>query len=178
MRSISNSADQAVEQVKDTASHAKGSLVELGTQIFKFMNTLRDMEIRGADRILDKVGLQRRSSPFAPVLWIAAGAFVGGAAAIALAPVSGKELRKRLAQLLDQGIEEAKIIGKETEAKVEGVMHDAKSKVEDAKSKVDDAMHDAKKTATAAASNLESRIGNAMDEQKRNGPKVDQHTGR
>jgi gas vesicle protein len=178
MRSISNTADQAVEQVKDTAAQAKGSIVELGTQIFRFMNTLRDMEIRGADRILDRVGLQRRSSPFMPAVWFAAGALAGGAAAVALSPLSGKDLRKRLAQLLDQGIEEAKHVGKEAETKIEGVMQDAKKTATSAASNVEGALHDAKKTATSAASNVEARVNNAFDEQKRNGPKTEQHTGR
>jgi gas vesicle protein len=159
MRSITNTADQAVDQVKETAAHAagfaKGNLLDLGTQVLKFVNNLRVMEMRGADNLLDRVGLQRRESSLRPILWFAAGAIAAGSVVLMLAPASGKQLRNRIARMLDDGLTEAKHVAKDVELKVEGTIADAK------------------KTVTTATTAAESRIGNAVDEMNKrsNGPK-------
>lgn len=109
-----------MDPIKETATRAKGSLLDFGTQVLKFVNTLRVMEMRGADTLLDRVGLQRRESALRPVLWFAAGAVVAGSVVLMLAPVSGKQLRRRIAKMLDDGLDEAKHVSKDVEAKVEG----------------------------------------------------------
>lgn len=113
MSSIVDTADHAVEHVKESAVHAagqaKGSFVELGVQALKLVNTLRAMEMRGVDNLLDRVGLERKGSALRPVLWFAVGAVTAGAIVMILAPTSGKELRDRIVKILDRGRSEAKV---------------------------------------------------------------------
>src|SRR5204863_3922554 len=50
--------------------------------------------------VLGRVGLQRRTSMLVPVGIFIAGAAVGGMVGLALAPSTGKKLRKRIAQMM------------------------------------------------------------------------------
>jgi hypothetical protein len=94
MTTFSSTAEHATEQLKDT-------FVDLSTQAMKIFNNVREAEDRGMAAVLDRLGLQRRQSALAPVLWVAAGAVVAGAAVLLLAPTSGKKLRQRIASILD-----------------------------------------------------------------------------
>ena len=133
MNSIADTAGNATEQIKDTASRtaafAKGSLLDFGTQALKLVNGLRAFEMRTADGLLDRVGLQRRESMMTPVLWFTAGALVAGTAAFMLSPMSGKALRKRIAKMLTDGLDEAKHLEHDVETKLGDVVADAKKSV-------------------------------------------------
>ena len=156
MRSIANTADDAMDQVKNTAVSAKGNLMDFGTQALKFINTLRVMEMRSADTVLDRIGLQRRESALRPFMWFAAGGLAVGAVALALAPESGKNLRARVARMLDKGVAKAK----------------------DAESKVEDVISDAKKTVTTAAHTAEARVQHGVEEVRRNNIPKNDHVAR
>jgi hypothetical protein len=133
MNSIANSAEHAASQVKEAATHtatrAKGNLMDFGTQVLKFVNNLRVMEMRGADNLLDRIGLQRQKSSLGPVLWFAAGAVTAGSVALVLSPTSGKELRRKIAKFLTTGIDDAKHLGHDVQAKVEGAVAEVKKSV-------------------------------------------------
>ena len=64
-----------------------------------------------------------------PVLWFAAGAIAAGSVALLLAPVSGKQLRRRIAKMLDDGLDDAKHVGKAVETSVEGAVAEVKKTV-------------------------------------------------
>jgi hypothetical protein len=110
MTTISDTADHAAEHMKDVASHARGTMLDLAAQAMKLVSGAREAEGRGVDTLLDRMGLQRRRSGFVPVLWLAAGAIAAAGVVLLLAPTSGKSLRKRIAGFLDDGKE----IGKDT----------------------------------------------------------------
>lgn len=95
--SILNTAPQAVQSA---ASSARGSLVDLGVQALKFLNTVRAEEYRLVGSALERVGLQRRESSLRPIAWFAAGAVLGGSAVLLLAPSSGGALRRRIGSFL------------------------------------------------------------------------------
>jgi hypothetical protein len=118
MTTFSNTADHAT----DAISHARAALLDLPGQMMKLVDSARDSERRGVDSLLDRMGLQRRQSAFAPVIWIAAGAVVAGAAAILLAPTSGKELRRRIASFLDSELDTATAQAKKLERRVEDTL--------------------------------------------------------
>ncbi len=164
MSSIATTAGNATEHIKDTATRtaaqAKGSFLELGTQVLRLVNGLRVLEMRTADNLLDRVGLQRRESALRPVLWFAAGAVVAGSAVLLLTPATGKQLRSRIAKLLTAGIDEAKSVEHGVEAKLEALAGDAK------------------KTVAAATSNVEARVGVALDEmgKRSHGPQTEKHS--
>jgi hypothetical protein len=99
MTTFSTTAEHATEQLKDT-------FVDLSTQAMKLFNNVREAEDRGMVAILDRLGLQRRQSALAPVVWVAAGAVLAGAAVLLLAPTSGKKLRQRIASILDAEVHE------------------------------------------------------------------------
>jgi hypothetical protein len=101
MESVSNTADRATEHVKEAASHARTTLLDLSTQILKLVNSAREAEGRGVDAVLDRLGLERRRSALAPALWFAAGALVGGTTVLLASPVYGKKLRERIASFID-----------------------------------------------------------------------------
>ena len=95
MKSIFKTRDYATERMRDAASSARVSLLDLGTQVLRLVNNVRESErrgVRGMRGLLGRVGLHRRSSPLKPVLWIAAGAAIGGAG-IFFAPAIGRGLR-------------------------------------------------------------------------------------
>jgi hypothetical protein len=76
------------------------SLLDLSTQVIRFINGAREAQSRGMDTVLDRIGLQRRQSALGPVLWFAAGAVAAGTAVLLLSPASGKQLRQRIATFL------------------------------------------------------------------------------
>jgi len=104
-----NSANHTMHDVKsgarELADHGKTNLLEVGTQVLHFIGALRALEIGAVDSVLGKVGLSRRPSSLTPLMWLAAGAVIGGGVALALAPTSGKKLRARLSSFLDGGAE-------------------------------------------------------------------------
>jgi len=102
MESVSNTADRATERVREVASHTRTTFLDLSTQVLKLINGAREAQGRGVDAVLDGLGLQRRRSALAPVLWFAAGAVVGGTALLMVSPVSGKKLRERIASFIDE----------------------------------------------------------------------------
>lgn len=96
MTTISNTADQAADHVKEAASHARTSLLDLSTQVIKLIHGAREAEGRGVEVVLDRLGLQRRTSALGPVLWFAVGAAAAGTAVVLLTPT----LRRRIASFL------------------------------------------------------------------------------
>ena len=175
MLSISKTADQAMDQVKDTAASAKGGLLDFGTQALKFINTLRVMEMRGADTVLDRIGLQRRESALRPVLWFAAGGVAVGAIALVLAPTSGKEIRNKIARLFDAGVDKAKEgVDAAKEGAKDGIAK-AKDLGKEAEAKVEAALGDAKKAVTHTAAATEARVHDGVDEQRRNNVQKNDH---
>ena len=100
MRSIWNT-DQVAHRMKDAASSARISFLDLGTQVLRLVNNLRDGERHRLDSVLGRVGLYRRhDTALGPILWFTAGAVVGGGAGILLAPTVGQGLRDRMSRLL------------------------------------------------------------------------------
>jgi hypothetical protein len=115
MNTFSNTADHAT----DAISHARTALLDLPGQMMKLVDNARESERRGVDSLLDRMGLQRRQSVLTPVLWVAAGAVIAGAAAVLLAPTSGREIRRRIASFFDAEVDMIKTQGKDLERRVE-----------------------------------------------------------
>ncbi len=88
-----------VQATGRTADQARSSLVDLGAQALKLTKSLRSIETRGLDSLLDRFGLQRRGGALGPVLWFAAGAVTASAIVLLLAPESSKNMRDRIAEL-------------------------------------------------------------------------------
>jgi hypothetical protein len=107
MTTISDSAGHATEQVKEAASHARARFFDFSTQVLKLVNGIREAQGRGADTVLDRLGLQRQTGPLGPALWFAAGAVTAGAAVLLLAPMSGKKLRQRIASFIGGEVQAA-----------------------------------------------------------------------
>ncbi len=82
-----------------TVDHTRSSLVDLGAQTLRLIDSLRAIETRGVDSLLDRMGLNRRGGVLGPVVWFAAGAVTAGAIVLFLAPEAGKKLRNRVVQL-------------------------------------------------------------------------------
>jgi len=101
MSSVSDTAERAVHQVKDTAAHTRSALFDFGAQALRLVNDIRAAEVRGVDSVLGGLGLQRRESALRPVLWFVAGAAVAGAVVFFLAPTQGKKIRDGLRSVID-----------------------------------------------------------------------------
>jgi hypothetical protein len=106
MNSILNTGDQATHAVKQAASLARENFLEFGTQLVKLLGRMREAEGRGADSLLEHMGLQRRTGLAKPVVCFAAGAIVGAGAALLLAPTAGDKLRKKLAAFFSTEIDQ------------------------------------------------------------------------
>lgn len=129
-------AKDAVHSVEHAASHARGNVIELATQVLKTINSLRAMRATDAvDSVLGRVGLQRRESMLVPVGIFIAGATVGGLVGLALAPSTGKKLRKRVAKMMWTEIDAAE----EQASKVVDQVAESASKVAE---RVGDTVHD------------------------------------
>ena len=135
-----NAANHIAEDAKGRATHVasytRTSFLEYGTQALKLLGALRALEIGAVDSVLGRVGLQRRQSgAMLPIMWFTAGALVAGGAAIAFAPSSGKDLRRRVARWIDSGVTDVEKDAKHVEARasetVESVKKDATSKATD-----------------------------------------------
>jgi hypothetical protein len=100
MRSAARNASHAVDQIKETVSSARSSLVDLGVQGMKFLDAVRSQEERALDSALEHIGLQRRQSSLRPMLFFVTGAIVAGSIALILAPASGKKVRAKILELL------------------------------------------------------------------------------
>jgi acyl-CoA synthetase (AMP-forming)/AMP-acid ligase II len=112
MKTFSDTAEQASEQLKDT-------FIDVTNQATKLLGSLRDAEGRGLEALLDRLGLQRKQSALTPALWFAAGAVAAGAAVFILAPTSGKTLRERLAAFFSDEADEAVTAASSLEKRVE-----------------------------------------------------------
>jgi hypothetical protein len=119
MTTISSTAEHATEHVRHAASHAGTSLLDLSTQVFRFINGVREAQGRGVETVLDRLGLQRRQSALGPVLWFAAGAVAAGTAVLLLSPESGKKVRQRMASFLRQETDAQPSRSVEAEPRVE-----------------------------------------------------------
>jgi hypothetical protein len=82
-----------------TVDHTRSSLIDLGAQTLKLIDSLRAIETRGVDSLLHGIGLRRRGGALGPIVWFATGAVTAGAVVFLLAPESGKKLRSRIVQL-------------------------------------------------------------------------------
>jgi hypothetical protein len=96
--SIGRNIDHAGTQVVRTASHARGSAIELGAQALRLFNNIREAEGRTFESVLSRIGLERRHSALRPILWFAAGAALAGGAALLFTPMKGVELVERIAR--------------------------------------------------------------------------------
>jgi hypothetical protein len=105
MTTISNTADHATEHVKEAASHVRTSMLDLSTQVIRFINGAREAQGRGMDSVLDRMGLQRRQSALGPILWFTVGAVAAGTAVLLMSPTTGKKLRQRIASFLGHAAE-------------------------------------------------------------------------
>ncbi len=136
MNSITDSAGHATDQIKETATrtaaHAKGSFLEFGTQVLRLVNGLRVFEMGGADNLLDRVGLQRQKGALSPLMWFAAGAAVAGSAVLVLSPSSSQKLRRQIAKLFTDGVDDAKQVEQVVDKKLETLVAHAKKVVSDA----------------------------------------------
>lgn len=88
-----------IRTAQSTADQMLSSLVDSGAQARRLITSLRAVEARGVDSLLDHVGLRRRGNALGPVVWFVAGAITAGAIVFLLAPESGKRLRGRIVQL-------------------------------------------------------------------------------
>jgi len=132
MTTISNTADHATEHVKHAASHVGSSVLDLSTQVIRFINGVREAQGRGVETMLDRLGLQRRQSALGPVLWIAVGAVAAGTAVLLLSPTTGKQLRQRIATFIGRetesnagqpGVTEPRVEETEASAQHNGAKH-------------------------------------------------------
>jgi hypothetical protein len=57
---------------------------------------VQDASLELVDGLLDRAGLQRKTTLGQHALWVGAGVLVGGVVALLLAPSSGKDLRKKI----------------------------------------------------------------------------------
>jgi len=108
MNSISSSADQATDAVKDAASHARENVLEIGAQLLRLLNRARDANVLSFDSWLHRVGLRRHGGigqVVQPLVFFAAGAVVGAGAGLLFAPTSGSKLREDIAALVAEQIE-------------------------------------------------------------------------
>ena len=96
--------NHAMKSADDAAPHSRPSVIEYATQGLKLFGALRALEIGAVEALLGRVGLARRQSAVTPLFWFAAGAILGGGAALALSPAAGQPLRSRLARILDGGV--------------------------------------------------------------------------
>jgi|SRR5579859_1274785 len=117
MSTLTNATNHAADQVSHAA---RASYVELAAQVLDLFNGIRAAETRGMTSLLDRIGLQRRSSVLVPIAWFVGGALVAGAAVAMITPASGKALRQRIRTFLG--------------SEIETIASDAKSVVQDAKS--------------------------------------------
>ena len=118
---IADTAEQATDQVKEAASHARARVLDFSTQVLKLVNGIRAAQGRGADTVLDRLGLQRQTGPLGPAVWFAAGALTAGTVVFLTTTASGKKLRQRIASFLAS---EAKTVAAEADV-VEQRVHDA-----------------------------------------------------
>jgi hypothetical protein len=125
MSTLTNATNHAAEQVSHAA---RASYIELAAQALKLFNGIRSAETRGMTSLLDRIGLQRRSSAFVPIAWFVGGALVAGAAVALITPASGKAMRKRIRTFLGAELDMVA-----SEAK--GVVQDAKNVVQKAEAK-------------------------------------------
>lgn len=148
LKEAANAATHITDDVKGRASHvgihARTSLLEYGTQALKLLGALRALEIGAVDSVLARVGVGRRQSgSMLPVIWFTAGALVAGGAALAFAPSSGKDLRRRVARWIDSGGTE---VEKDTKGIETHVSETAEAAKRDATSKVSHGSEAARKS--------------------------------
>ncbi|MGO9839276.1 MAG: YtxH domain-containing protein [Polyangiaceae bacterium] len=106
MSSTSNTTGQAAQTVKDAASHARAGVLDFGTQLLELFGRMRDAEGHGVERLLQRMGLQRREGLTQPVVFFAAGAVFGAGAGLLFAPTSGSELRRNLGTFFSGKVDE------------------------------------------------------------------------
>jgi gas vesicle protein len=118
-----------VKNAQGVATHAvdeaRSGVLELGTQIMKFVNSMRISEMRAVDNLLARVGLERRST-IRPFALIGAGVLVGSAAVLFLAPMSGRALRGRLRDTFGKAAVRARELEKEAEDRIGEVIEEGK----------------------------------------------------
>ena len=91
MNSISDTAMQTADHLKSAGSRTRLSVLDLGVQTMKLLNTMRAQEMRTVESVLGRIGLQRRENPLRPLALFFAGAAVAGGAALLIAPTSGRK---------------------------------------------------------------------------------------
>ncbi len=100
MSSIGRNFDRVGEQVSHKAAHMRSGLVELGTQVLRLVNNMRESQALDVESLLGRIGLQRRRSAAIPIAWFIAGVVVAGGAALLLAPMKGEDLIDELAKFV------------------------------------------------------------------------------
>jgi hypothetical protein len=115
MSSISTTTEHMADRAKSAARMARGSLVELGTQVLRLMNDLRERESYGL--LLRGLGRRRAPSPLSSVLWFAAGAAAAGGAAVFFGP-QGRPLRERIGTAVSSAQNHVTSYLRDTEASI------------------------------------------------------------
>lgn len=144
-----NAAGNLKSEASDVASSARSSLHDYGKMALKGLAALRSFEREALESTLGSLGLQRKSSAFTPALWFAAGAVVGGGAALVFAPSSGQKFRKRLATWIGGGVDEIEKDAKKLEDRIGDGIVDAKKQISNV---AQDISHNAKQVLDHAKS--------------------------
>jgi hypothetical protein len=124
MSSLTKDIQGVGDQVARTATHARANFVDLGIQVLRFVNNMREAEERGVESILSRLGLQRRQSTARPVLWFAAGAVVAGGAALLLAPMKGEQLIRKMTKTVSGAADEVESTVKHAAGEVKDKVRD------------------------------------------------------
>ncbi|HEY6462282.1 MAG TPA: YtxH domain-containing protein [Polyangiaceae bacterium] len=103
--------------------YARSNMIDLGTQVLRLVNNVRDAQIRGVDSMFGRLGYQRRSIA-KPLLWFAAGAVVAGGVALFLAPMTGDELMQKATNLLGRAADDVQHKAMDAVDKVRGTTHE------------------------------------------------------
>ncbi|HEY1697909.1 MAG TPA: hypothetical protein VGG39_37365 [Polyangiaceae bacterium] len=85
--------------------YARSNMIDLGTQVLRLVNNVRDAQMRGVDSMFGRLGY-RRQSMARPLLWFAAGAVVAGGVALFLAPMTGDEMVQKASNLLGRAADD------------------------------------------------------------------------
>lgn len=128
-----HSAQRAAHDVKneatDVAQLTRTTLIEYATHTVKFLAALRVLRLGAVDSLLGGVGLERRRRGVHPAVWFTAGAVVAGGTALALAPSSGEDLRRRIARWIDRGVDEVQKEVQQIEAGVREQIGEVKRQI-------------------------------------------------
>ncbi len=88
--------NRMADQLRGGTSNATASLVDLGVQTLKLINSVRARQAGPLGSAFGRLGFKRRGSAAAPFMFFTAGAIVAGGVALLVTPTSGKVLRGQI----------------------------------------------------------------------------------